>query len=155
MWRWCLNSKQAALQLRVEGSRRGEGEQKKLPTPDSHVDGGNGAKTIVYNMKRDSKKGGRRKNTRKKKREKGGRNTTVKRKSSSLSIILTGHVGGCFLHVCMCDSFHFNTIYQYLYPRFRLVFSPTFYKFIVWAFWAWVHSCSGFKSKLVITILNY
>ena len=115
------------------------------------MDGGNGAKTIVYNTKRNSKKGERRKNTRKKKRKKGGRNTTVKRKSSSLSIILTGHVGGCFLHVCMCDSFHFNTIYQYLYPRFRLVFFPTLYKFIVRAFWAWVHSCSEFKSKLVLT----
>ena len=30
----------------------------KLPTPDSHVDGENGAKTIVYNAKRDSKGGG-------------------------------------------------------------------------------------------------
>ena len=28
---------------------------KKLPTLDSHVDGENGAKTIVYNTKRDSK----------------------------------------------------------------------------------------------------
>ena len=27
----------------------------KLPTPDSHVDGENCAKTIVYNAKRDSK----------------------------------------------------------------------------------------------------
>ena len=27
----------------------------KLSTPDSHVDGENGAKTIVYNTKRDSK----------------------------------------------------------------------------------------------------
>ena len=70
------------------------------------MDGGNDAKTVVYNTKKDSKKGGRRKNTRKKKGEKGGRNTTVKRKSSSLSIVLTGHVRGCFLYVCMCDSFH-------------------------------------------------
>ena len=29
---------------------------KKLPTPDSHVDGENGAKTMVYYMKRNSKK---------------------------------------------------------------------------------------------------
>ena len=29
---------------------------KKLPTPDLHVDGENGTKTIVYNTKRDSKK---------------------------------------------------------------------------------------------------
>ena len=28
----------------------------KLPTPDSHVDGENGAKIMVYNMKRNSKK---------------------------------------------------------------------------------------------------
>ena len=29
----------------------------KLPTPDSHVDGENGAKTMVYNTKRNSKRG--------------------------------------------------------------------------------------------------
>ena len=51
---------------------------KRLPTPDSHVDGGNGAKIVVYNTKKDSKNRRWRKNTRKKKREKGGRNTTVK-----------------------------------------------------------------------------
>ena len=56
------------------------------------MDGGNCAKTVVYNTKKDSKNGGRIKNTRKKKREKGERNTTVKMKSYSSSIILTGHV---------------------------------------------------------------
>ena len=34
----------------------------KLPIPDSHVDGENGAKTMVYNMKRYSKKETREKN---------------------------------------------------------------------------------------------
>ena len=34
----------------------------KLPTPDSHVDGENGVKTMVYNTKRNSKEGGWRKN---------------------------------------------------------------------------------------------
>ena len=34
----------------------------KLPTPDSHVDGENCAKTMVYNMKRNSKKKGGEKN---------------------------------------------------------------------------------------------
>ena len=34
----------------------------KLPTLDSHVDGENGAKIMVYNMKRNSKKWGREKN---------------------------------------------------------------------------------------------
>ena len=48
----------------------------KLPTPDSHVDGENGAKTMVYNMKRHSKK----KDTREKQRKrKGLRNTKVKK----------------------------------------------------------------------------
>ena len=56
------------------------------------MDGGNGAKTVVYNTKKDSKNRGQRKNTRKKKREKGKRNTTVKRKSPSSSSILIGHV---------------------------------------------------------------
>ena len=31
---------------------------RKLPTPDSHVDGEYGTKTMVYNMKRNSKKRG-------------------------------------------------------------------------------------------------
>ena len=31
-------------------------DKERLPTPDSHVYGGNGAETMVYNMKRDSKK---------------------------------------------------------------------------------------------------
>ena len=71
-----------------------ENRGKRLPTPDSHVDGGNGTKIIVYNTKKDSKNRRQRKNTRKKKREKCGRNTIVNRKSSSLSIILIGHVRG-------------------------------------------------------------
>ena len=71
------------------------------------MDRGNGAKTVVYNTKEDSKKRRTEKEIQERKREKkGGRNTTVKRKSSSLSIILTGHVRGYFLYVCMCDTFH-------------------------------------------------
>ena len=71
----------------------------KLPTPDSHVDGENGEKTMVYNTKRNSKRGGRKKNGI---RKKGGRNTTVKRKNFKLLITLLGHNRGCFfafLHV--------------------------------------------------------
>ena len=37
--------------------------QGKLPTPDSHMDGENGAKTIVYSTKRDSKRNERKKKT--------------------------------------------------------------------------------------------
>ena len=46
-----------------------------------------------------------------------------------------------------------NAIIQYLCPRFRLAFSPALYKFIVRASWAWIHSCTGFKSNPVLTIL--
>ena len=48
-----MNSKQAALQLRVEDSRRDERGQKKLLTLDSHVDGEKGTRTAIYNTKRD------------------------------------------------------------------------------------------------------
>ena len=41
----------------------------KLLTPDSHVDGEYGAKPMVYNMKRNSKKGGQKKNRRERKVE--------------------------------------------------------------------------------------
>ena len=38
--------------------KEGREGTEKLPTPDSHVDGESEAKTIVYNMKRDSGKRG-------------------------------------------------------------------------------------------------
>ena len=37
-------------------------DRERLPTPDSHVYGENGAEIMVYNMKRNSKKRGRKKN---------------------------------------------------------------------------------------------
>ena len=41
----------------MEDSRKGKRSRKKgLPTPDPHVDGGNGKKAIVYNTKREGKK---------------------------------------------------------------------------------------------------
>ena len=37
----------------MEDSRKGKRSRKKgLPTPDAHVDGGNGKKAIVYNKKK-------------------------------------------------------------------------------------------------------
>ena len=56
----------------MKGSRRGKGSREKgFPTPDPHVDGGNGVKTIVYNMKKGKRGGGGggRKKRRKEKRE--------------------------------------------------------------------------------------
>ena len=41
----------------------------KLSTPDSYVDGENGAKTMVYNTKRNSKRGGQEKNRKERKVE--------------------------------------------------------------------------------------
>ena len=40
----------------MEGSRKGKRSREKgLPTPDPHVDGGNGKKAIVYNTKKRKK----------------------------------------------------------------------------------------------------
>ena len=41
----------------MEDSRKGKrsGKKKGLPTPDPHVDGGNGKKAIVYNTKKGKK----------------------------------------------------------------------------------------------------
>ena len=55
----------------MEGSRRGKGNREKgLPTPDPHVDRGNGVKTIVYNTKKDKKKRGQKRKEEEKEREK-------------------------------------------------------------------------------------
>ena len=54
----------------MEDSRKGKRSEKKgLSTPDPHVDGGNGKKAMVYNMKR-GKKEGRGKKTKKKRERK-------------------------------------------------------------------------------------
>ena len=59
-------------------------DREKLPKPDSHVYGENGVEIIVYNMKRNPKKGGSKKNREKEKFKK----YNSKRKSSRLLIIL-------------------------------------------------------------------
>ena len=57
----------------MEGSRRGKKiKEKGLPTPDPHVDGGNGKKAIVYNTKKKKKRGTRKKRLRKKKEKEKG-----------------------------------------------------------------------------------
>ena len=64
----------------------------KFPTPDSHVDGENGAKTMVYNTKKNSKRGTREENKKKKERLKKYNN-----KKKELSFIDTF---GCFyIHI--------------------------------------------------------
>ena len=109
-----------------------------------------GVKAVVYNTPKGKKKGDETRNKREKRLKKYN--------SKKEEFFTIDHIVRARLRMLLaCENvqlFPLNAIYQYLYLRFRLVFSPTLYKFIVWAFWAWVHSCSGFKSKLVLTILT-
>ena len=70
--------------------------QGNFQTPNSHVDGEDSAKTMVYNMKKEFTERKDEKKKRQKKEEKCRRNTTVKRKNSKLLITLFGHDRGCF-----------------------------------------------------------
>ena len=55
----------------MEDSRKGKRSGKKgLPTPNPHVDGGNGKKAIVYNTKKGKKWEGEKKKRQRKKKEK-------------------------------------------------------------------------------------
>ena len=57
----------------MKGSRRGKrSREKRLPTPDPHVDGGNGKKAIVYNTKKRKKMEDMKKRLRKKKEKEKG-----------------------------------------------------------------------------------
>ena len=142
MWRWCLNSKQAVLQLIAEGSRRCEMLQGNF----QHL-------THTWMVKMVQKpwyitwKGTQKKGGEKKKKKKGRRNTTVKRKNSKLLITLLRHDRGCFSALLHVQLLPLNTNNRYLFSRFKLAFSPTFYKFIVRACWAWVHSYFGVRAK--------
>ena len=65
----------------MEDSRKSKRSGKKgLPTPNPHVDGGNGKKAIVYNTKKGKKGGG---GTEKKDKEKRKRKKKRKRKELS------------------------------------------------------------------------
>ena len=58
MWRWYLNSEQAAFQLKMEDSRKGKRDgEKELSTPSPHVDDEKGKKAIVYKTKEEERKG--------------------------------------------------------------------------------------------------
>ena len=94
----------------MEGSRRGkENREKGLLTPDLHVDGGNGVKTIVYNTKEDKKKEKRKRKEKRKEREKESKRlkkyNSKKKKNSLLLVPVLGHVRGYFLYLCACNSF--------------------------------------------------
>ena len=68
MWR-C--SEQAALQLRMEGLRRGKGKRKKgLPISDPHVDRGKGVKPQYITRRKIKKEGETKKEKRRKRKRK-------------------------------------------------------------------------------------
>ena len=133
--------------LTAKSKRFKEGRKgiEKLWAPDSHMGGEIGVKTVVYNTKRDQKKW-------REERKRGKKYNSKRKEFCTLDLTTRAwpRILSVFVHV---QLFPFNTIFQYLFPRFKLAFSPTLYKFIVRAFWAWVHSYFGFKSKPVLTIL--
>ena len=131
MWRWCLNSKIAALQLRVEGSRRGEKGQRNS----EHL-----THTWVEKLVEKSWY-----------ITQGWRNTTVKRKNSVLSITLLGHVRGYFLYWCIRNSFRLILFSNIFSLDSDYLFFPLSTN-LLFGLFAWVHSYFGFKSKPVLTI---
>ena len=108
----------------------------KLWTPDSHVGGEVGGKIMVYNTRRDQKKNRERKKTRKKKERESKRLKKYNSKKEEFSTFdhITRACPRILFVLVHAQLFPFNTIFQYLFPRFRLAFFPTLYKFIVWAF---------------------
>ena len=89
-----MNSEHAALQLRIEDSRKCKTNgEKELSTPNPHVDGGKGKKAIVYNTKEEKRKGG----GKKKKREEEKEKEKTKRGVYS-QVIALEHVRGYFLY---------------------------------------------------------
>ena len=109
-----------------------------------------GVKTVIYNTKRDKKEEKGEKGERKRWKKYNSKRKefcTLDLTTRTWPMILSGLV-----HVQLFPFI--NTIFQYLFLRFRLTFSPTLYKFIVRVFWAWVHSYFGFKSKSALTCHN-
>ena len=76
----------------MEDSRKDKRDgEKGLSTPNPHVDGGNGKKTIVYNTKEEKRKGHRKKTKKEKKIKK-------KKKTEYSQVIVLRHVRGYFLY---------------------------------------------------------
>ena len=124
MWRWYLNSEQAALQLVVESSGRCEMGQGEAPITKFIWEGGQ--------RKEDQKKNSR---------------LLIKLLWPSYS----SYVEDDFY--ILYSQYFFQTTYnRYLLSKIRLVLFPTLYKFIVWASWAKTQSCLGSKPKLILTI---
>ena len=91
-------------------------------------------KIMVYNMKRDQKKGDREKSRKKRKRERESK-MLKKYNSKKEEFNIFDHITRACLKILFvlvhAQLFPFNTIFQYIFPRFKLAFSPILYKFIV------------------------
>ena len=150
----------SSLTIKSRRFKEGRKGTEKFWTPNSHVGGEVGGKIMVYNTKRDQKKenGHREKRREKRKRERESKRlkkyNSKKKEFSTLNHITRACSRILFVLVYV-QLFPFNTIFQYLFPKFRLAFSLTLYKFIVWAFWVWLHSYFGFKSKPVLTTIKW
>ena len=148
-WTSSLTAKSRRFKERQKGT-------KKLWTPDSHVGGEVCGKIMVYNTRRDQKKGERKKKRLEKRKRERESKRLKKYNSKKEEFNIFDHITRACLKILFvlvhAQLFPFNTIFQYLFPRFRLAFFPTLYKFIVRTFWAWVHSRFGFESKLVLTV---
>ena len=103
--------------------------------------GENCTNIMVYNLKRCTKKGDW-KTDKKKKIKK----YNIKGRTPESWLYYSSYVEDDFSIFYLQLSF--QTIhYCYLLSKFRLVLSPTLYKFIVWACWAWTQSCFGVQVK--------
>ena len=105
-----MNTQPYSLEWTVQEYAR-EAEKKGLPTPDPHVDGGNGKKTIVYNTKKEKRKGDTKKKRRKEKEKERTRAKRLKkynRKRKEFSI-LSHNIRACprilFVYVYAYNSF--------------------------------------------------
>ena len=132
MWRWCLSNETAVLQLRVEGSRRGKrGQRNSEHLTHTWVE------KLVEKSWYITRKGIKRRGTEKKERERESK-MLKKYNSKKEEFSIFDHITRACLNILFvlvhAQLFPFNTIFQYLFPRFKLAFSPILYKFIVWAF---------------------
>ena len=78
----------SSLTAKSNRCKEGRNGTAKLLTPDSHVDGEKGARTIVYNTKKDSKEGGRKKKKKQEKSEKLKKDNSKKKEFYTIDHII-------------------------------------------------------------------
>ena len=70
----------------------------------------------------------------------------TKRRTLDSWLYYSGYTEDGF-YILYSQLFFQTTHDRYLLSKIRLVLSPTLYKFIVWACWAWVQSCFRIQVK--------